>query len=176
MRDAAFGAFSTRVTASIHQAVGRGSPRRSLEPTPAWRGKPRPTRPARFVPRQIVPRLPPGRATGAAFFGAKVHWTFADPSSPPGRRVAARSRPARRGRAFDGEIVHRTISDPVSPQAATPRFPNRTGQTDNPLPSGLRLRPIGPGKAPLEPSLPVLGALTPSPGLDRGASGATCPP
>jgi hypothetical protein len=50
---------------------------------------------AGFVSRQIRPRLPPGPPTGRAFFGAKVHWTFAPPSSPP-RRARCTS-PGRRG-------------------------------------------------------------------------------
>ncbi len=44
--------------------------------------------PTGFDTRQIGSRLPPGPRTAQAFFGAKVHWTFAYPSSPPGRRVA----------------------------------------------------------------------------------------
>jgi hypothetical protein len=51
---------------------------------------------AGFDPRQIRPRLPSGRATGAAFFAEIVHRTISDRSSPRGRRVAA---PAQAGAA-----------------------------------------------------------------------------
>jgi hypothetical protein len=38
-----------------------------------------------FDPRQIRPRLPSSRATGAAFFAEIVHRTISDRSSPPGQ-------------------------------------------------------------------------------------------
>ena len=78
---------------------------------------------ARFDTRQIGSRLPPGLRTAQAFFGAKVHRTFATPSSPHGRR-ALRTR-----------------------QSVAPRFPDECVMHSVPCPTAFGLMDNGPKNA-----------------------------
>jgi hypothetical protein len=78
-------------------------------------------------------RLPPGPATGRAFFAENVHWTFSDRSSPPRAGAFARSRLELRWEGWN----HKALSSAV----AVP--PRRAGA------ALCRERPLRPAKPPV---------------------------
>jgi len=104
------------------------------------------------------------RATGAAFFGPKVHRTFADPSSPHGRRVPRTPCPPDSGGRSTGKRSTGPFLIRSHPRQPRPDY-ERVAQPDSPTPPD----PCGSGVRPFNRSTGAIDRAKARPRLTPAA-------